>query len=158
MEDNLPTDLSTHKAPHFDRWQFDARMVAKNKHAELRTHLNGSELNGFSLNEPLAGARKVGDWVFNDAKVRVVLSKYRRDGSAARWAGCLYLYYRCGLTSREVAAELGIHQSSVLDILYRLKKRGDNLFNGLGKKANAHLHILKGTADQVPSREPTGVS
>jgi len=65
----------------------------------------GDLLSGFQIDSEARPRADAPEWVFNDAFLRRVLSASKETGrpkNIARWAACLYLYYRCSWDYRRI--------------------------------------------------------
>ena len=66
-------------------------------------------LSGFQIDSEARPRADAPEWVFNDAFLRRVLSASKETGrpkNIARWAACLYLYYRCSWDYRRIGEYL----------------------------------------------------
>lgn len=135
--------------PHFSQTQFD-RSATQHKSstfaedaADLREVLGTDQsfMSGYRIIRPLRREKYGGipEWVMNDAEVRSLLLRLfpklstdrKHRVRAGRWAAVIHLYYRCGLSSTEVADEMGVTLYTVKSLLRSIKRARE------GKRCNS---------------------
>ena len=96
----------------------------------------GDLISGFQV-EPEARPRPdAPEWVFDDKFLRRLLTEAKqgadRPVNIARWAACLYLYYRCGWPEKRIGEYLRISRAAVNNVLVRVRLRAASLLESNG--------------------------
>jgi len=90
----------------------------------------GDLLSGFQIDSEARPRADAPEWVFNDAFLRRVLSASKETGrpkNIARWAACLYLYYRCSWGYGRIGEYLDTSAENVRRTLRSARKFAESL-------------------------------
>ena len=139
-----PTDSSMPRCPHgvYDPHGDGAGCTLCQTNYDGQTgkgepHLGPTDLfSGFQVEAEPQPRPDAPEWVFDDAFLRRLLTEAKqgadRPVNIARWAACIYLYYRCGWQEKQVGTYLGISKDAVKNVLVRVRGRAEKMLESNG--------------------------
>jgi len=116
---------------------------------ELEKWLDPSEFvnGGVQIKTPRRPERKAPIWAMDDEKLKLLVRHLRYDKRGVhkgftieRAVYFLYLYYRCRMSSGEIAGCVGTSQETVESVIKRVTARGNKLFTTL--QGHLELHVV----------------
>lgn len=138
--------------------------MARNSYNELKGSFSGDQnfMTGHQIMKVRSPNRKVPKWVFDDAKIKIVLLKAfpklasdpTQRRRAGRWAQVIQIYFRAKKSYRETAEEIGETSGSVHNIINRIRRVSIGKPANNVKRKRDLIRTKGGGVDKGPDREP----